>query len=80
MRLEERLGLIWSAADGLGHFFGGRREIAFVRVHARQCQMAHPVVRVFLGDLLIQRDRALGVAVALERAGVDLELNVGGLA
>ena len=52
-RLEERLVRFRSSAESLGHLFRGGREVAFIRIDARQRQMADPVVRVFLGDLWV---------------------------
>src|SRR6516162_7870654 len=73
-RLEERLVRFRSSADGLGHLFRGGREVAFIRIDARQRQMADPVVRVFLGDLWVYLESPLGVSLPLQTTSVHIQL------
>src|SRR5689334_21376057 len=71
---ELRLVRVRRCAEGLRHLFRGRWEVALVRVDARQRHVADPVVRILLGNLGIQLERALGVSLPLEGAGIDVKL------
>ena len=58
-RLKKRLRRIRRDADRHGHFLGRRRKISRVRRDSRQRQVAGPMIRILLGDLMIDLERAL---------------------
>ena len=65
MGSQEGLVGVWGVGDGLFHLLGGGGVIAVFGSDAGLGQMAEPVIGIFLGDLRIDLEGALGVAGAL---------------
>src|SRR6266849_1227862 len=76
--LEKLLRLVGRPANGHRHFLGRGREITRVRRDSRQRQVAGPMIRILLGNLRIDLERALSVPRSLQAPGVGVQLNRGG--
>src|SRR5216683_225953 len=76
--LEKWLRRIRRHADRHGHFLGRRRKVSRVRRDSRQRQVAGPMIRILLGDLRIDLERALDVPRSLQAPGIGVQLNRSG--